>query len=228
MGQVTIAASSRSSRPGVRDLFVFPALDIGPEISGAGFAMKPRSRGSVRLRPGAGDAARDRSWFPAPTSATSRWSTEAFERAARARREAGGAVVCGRRAAAGPRGRRGRARPRSGHAASSIRSERARSAPVVDERCRVLGFENLYVVDASAITRDPVGEHESDHGRDRRAAARLAARLWRMADRAHRSALHYTGRRRGRRADRARPVRAPDRLRARPAGARADGVLRGR
>ena len=49
MGQVTIAVSSRSCPPGVRDLFVFPALDVGPEISGAAFAMKPRSQGSVRL-----------------------------------------------------------------------------------------------------------------------------------------------------------------------------------
>ena len=49
MGQVTVAASSRSCPPGVRDLFVFPALEVGPEISGAAFAMKPRSQGSVRL-----------------------------------------------------------------------------------------------------------------------------------------------------------------------------------
>ena len=31
------------------DVFVFPALDDGPEISGAAFAMKPRSTGRVRL-----------------------------------------------------------------------------------------------------------------------------------------------------------------------------------
>src|SRR5436190_3164673 len=40
MGQVTVATGDR---------FVFPALDIGPEISAAAFAMKPHSRGSVRL-----------------------------------------------------------------------------------------------------------------------------------------------------------------------------------
>ena len=72
MGQVTIAARSRSCPPDVTDLFVFPALDVGPEISGAAFAMKPNSRGSV-----------------------------------------------------------------------------------LDERCRVLGFENLYVVDASAVPTIP-------------------------------------------------------------------------
>ena len=49
MGQVTVAASSRSCPPGVHDLFVFPSLEVGPEISGAAFAMKPRSQGSVRL-----------------------------------------------------------------------------------------------------------------------------------------------------------------------------------
>ncbi|HEY6150076.1 MAG TPA: GMC family oxidoreductase, partial [Gaiellaceae bacterium] len=49
MGQVTIRGSSRSCPPGVSDLFLFPALDVGPEISGAAFAMKPFSRGSVRL-----------------------------------------------------------------------------------------------------------------------------------------------------------------------------------
>ena len=42
MAQVTI-----SRRGG--DVFLFPALDDGPEISAAAFAMKPRSRGRVRL-----------------------------------------------------------------------------------------------------------------------------------------------------------------------------------
>src|SRR5207247_7830250 len=42
MGQVTVARH-RS------ELFMFPAIEPGPEISGAVFAMKPFSRGSVRL-----------------------------------------------------------------------------------------------------------------------------------------------------------------------------------
>jgi choline dehydrogenase len=41
MAQVTVRGSA--------DSFIFPALEAGPEISGAAFAMKPRSRGSVRL-----------------------------------------------------------------------------------------------------------------------------------------------------------------------------------
>ena len=49
MGQVTISRRSSSCPPGVNDLFVFPAIQPGPEISGAVFAMKPLSRGSVRL-----------------------------------------------------------------------------------------------------------------------------------------------------------------------------------
>ena len=42
MAQVTIAREDR-------DLFLFPAVDPGYEISGAVFAMKPHSRGSVSL-----------------------------------------------------------------------------------------------------------------------------------------------------------------------------------
>jgi choline dehydrogenase len=54
MAQVTVAARSSVCDEGVCDLFAFPALEpLGPgayEISAAAFAMKPRSRGSVRLR----------------------------------------------------------------------------------------------------------------------------------------------------------------------------------
>ncbi len=49
MAQVTIAARSSVCPQDVCDLFVFPAVDPGYEISGAVFAMKPESRGSVRL-----------------------------------------------------------------------------------------------------------------------------------------------------------------------------------
>jgi choline dehydrogenase len=54
MAQVTIKARSSRCAEGVCDLFLFPAVDppggAGYEISGAVFAMKPDSRGSVRLR----------------------------------------------------------------------------------------------------------------------------------------------------------------------------------
>ena len=52
MGQVTIQARSSACAEGVCDLFLFPALDPAPEgyeASAAVFAMKPRSRGTVRL-----------------------------------------------------------------------------------------------------------------------------------------------------------------------------------
>src|SRR5207244_1593210 len=46
---VVAVSGGGSCPPGVNDLFVFPAIQPGPEISGAVFAMKPLSRGSVRL-----------------------------------------------------------------------------------------------------------------------------------------------------------------------------------
>jgi choline dehydrogenase len=49
MGQVTLTARSSVCPEDVCDLFLFPAVDPGYEISGAAFAMKPESRGSVRL-----------------------------------------------------------------------------------------------------------------------------------------------------------------------------------
>ena len=52
MGHITVALRSSSCPEGIRDLFVFPAISPGQdgyEISGAAFAMKPRSRGTVRL-----------------------------------------------------------------------------------------------------------------------------------------------------------------------------------
>jgi choline dehydrogenase-like flavoprotein len=53
MAQVTVEARSRACAAGVCDLFVFPAIDPpgadGYEVSAAVFAMKPDSRGTVRL-----------------------------------------------------------------------------------------------------------------------------------------------------------------------------------
>jgi choline dehydrogenase len=53
MAQVTIQARSSRCAAGVCDLFLFPAIDpprpAGYEISAAVFAMKPESRGTVRL-----------------------------------------------------------------------------------------------------------------------------------------------------------------------------------
>jgi choline dehydrogenase len=49
MGQVTVAARSSLCDPGTFDSFLFPALDPGWVVSGAVFAMKPRSTGRVTL-----------------------------------------------------------------------------------------------------------------------------------------------------------------------------------
>jgi choline dehydrogenase len=49
MAQVTVRARSNACEEGLWDLFMFPAAEPGGEISTAVFAMKPRSRGSVRL-----------------------------------------------------------------------------------------------------------------------------------------------------------------------------------
>ena len=154
MGQVTIAASSRSSPPGVRDLFVFPALDVGPEISGAGFAMKPRSRGSVRLN--------------GPEPETPLAIDHGFLRDERDVEVVTEAFVRLRelverpevRAYAGAELRPGREVDVEEHVRRSARGffhpvGTCAIGSVVDERCRMLGFENLYVVDASAIPEIP-------------------------------------------------------------------------
>jgi len=154
MGQVTVAAQSRSCPTGLRDLFVFPALDVGPEISGAAFAMKPRSRGSVRLNgpdpetPLAIDHGFLRDEHDVAVL------VEGFERL--------------RELAATDEVRRYVARelrPGAEVDAETHVRETARGffhpvgtcaiGRVLDERCGLLGFENLYVVDASAIPEIP-------------------------------------------------------------------------
>jgi choline dehydrogenase len=154
MGQVTIAVSSRSCPPGVRDVFLFPALDVGPEISGAAFAMKPRSRGSVRLHGPEPEAplAIDHGFLRDERDADV--LVEAFERL----RELVEAPEIRPYA-----GRELRPGPEIGAAAHVRASARGFFHPVatcaigevLDQRCRVLGLKGLYVVDASAIPEIP-------------------------------------------------------------------------
>ena len=52
MAQVTVAVASSACEPGLWDVFYFPSMERGAagyEVSVAVFAMKPRSRGAVRL-----------------------------------------------------------------------------------------------------------------------------------------------------------------------------------
>jgi choline dehydrogenase len=155
MGQVTISERSTSCPSGTfDDLFLFPALDIGPEISGAAFAMKPFSRGSVRLH------ARDPE---APLAIDHGFLRD--ERDVEIVREA---FEWLRAIVAEPElepyaDRELRPGPEVGaeeHVRASARGffhpvGTCAIGSVVDERCRVLGFENLYVVDASAIPEIP-------------------------------------------------------------------------
>jgi choline dehydrogenase len=154
MGQVTVAARSRSCAPGVRDLFMFPALDIGPEISGAAFAMKPRSRGSVRLNgldpetPLAIDHGFLRDEQDVDVLA------EGFERLRELAASEQVRPYAARELRPGPEV------DAETHVRASARGffhpvATCAIGRVLDERCRVLGFENLYVVDASAIPEIP-------------------------------------------------------------------------
>ena len=145
MGQVTIATDDR---------FVFPALDIGPEISGAAFAMKPHSRGSVRLNgPEPETPLRIDHGFLRDERDVE-VLTEAFERL---RELAESEPV---RPYRGAELRPGEHVGAEEHVRASARGffhpvGTCAIGSVLDERCRVLGFENFYVVDASAIPEIP-------------------------------------------------------------------------
>jgi choline dehydrogenase len=154
MGQVTVATSSRSCPAGVRDLFVFPALDIGPEISGAAFAMKPRSHGSVRLNGPNPETplAIDHGFLRDERDVEV--LVEGFERL----RELVASPQIVPYAAAELRP--GDQVDAEAHVRATARGffhpvGSCAIGSVLDERCRVLGVENLYVVDASAIPEIP-------------------------------------------------------------------------
>ena len=154
MASVTVRKRSRSCAPGANDLFFFPAVEPGYEISAAAFAMKPRSRGSVRLTAQGPDAplAIDHGFLRDQRDAEV--LAEGFE----ALRE----LVAGDHA-----GRYAGAELRPGAEVDAATHVRATArgffhpvgtcalGTVVDERCRVLGFENLYVVDASVMPTIP-------------------------------------------------------------------------
>jgi len=154
MGQVTVAGRSRACPPGTRDLFVFPALDVGPEISGAAFAMKPHSRGSVRLNGPAPETPLriDHGFLRDERDVEA--VAEAFERLRELAESDDVRPYRGAELRPGPEVEA------EGHVRASARGffhpvGTCAIGSVLDERCRVLGLESLYVVDASAIPEIP-------------------------------------------------------------------------
>ena len=154
MGQVTIRARSSACPDDVCDLFFFPAADPGGAISAAVFAMKPVSRGRVALRssdpeePLAIDHGflrddRDRDVLAEGVELVREFvSREAF-RPWVAREDRPGADVRAEvyvRAA-----KRGFFHPTGTCAIGRV----------VDERCRVLGYDGLVVCDASVLPDIP-------------------------------------------------------------------------
>jgi choline dehydrogenase len=155
MGQVTISERSTSCPSGTfDDLFLFPALDIGPEISGAAFAMKPFSRGSVRLHARDPEAplAIDHGFLRDERDVEV--LTEGFERLRELVQD------LHLRPYAGAELRPGADVGAEAHVRASARGffhpvGTCAIGSVLGQRCRVLGFENLYVADASAIPDIP-------------------------------------------------------------------------
>jgi choline dehydrogenase len=154
MAAVTVRHRSSACPPGVCDVFMFPAIDPGYEISAAVFAMKPRSRGSVRLTardpesPLAIDHGFLRDDADADVLAEGFDALRDFVRAELPRRYTGTELRPGAELDAGTYVRqsaRGFFHP-TGTCAIGL---------VVDERLRVLGFENLYVADASVMPTIP-------------------------------------------------------------------------
>jgi choline dehydrogenase len=156
MGEVTLRARSSFCPEGVCDLFLFPAVDRGEEgweFSAAVFAMKPESRGRVRLIS---------SDPKAPLVIEHGFLAEERDAAV-----LGEGVDAMRRVAAhdSVRALGQEVRPGPDADVEAYVREEARGffhptgtcaiGRVVDPGGRVLGFENLYVADASIMPTIP-------------------------------------------------------------------------
>jgi choline dehydrogenase len=157
MGQVTVPVQSSRCPDGFPDLFLFPALDLvedGYEISTGVFAMKPRSLGSVRLRSddprdplivdhGFLADERDTQVLAEGVEAVRRLAaSESISRYAAREIRPGPDVVAGTHVRTAARG--------FFHPTGTCAIGR-----VVDGDGSVLGFENVYVADASVIPSIP-------------------------------------------------------------------------
>jgi choline dehydrogenase len=154
MASVTVQQRSRSCGQGVCDLFLFPGVDPGYEISAAAFAMKPHSRGSLRLTAREPEAPLtiDHGFLRDERDA------DVLEEGFEALRELVASEPIRRYAAA--EFRPGAEVDAAAHVRASARGffhpvATCALGTVVDERCRVLGFENLYVADASVMPTIP-------------------------------------------------------------------------
>jgi choline dehydrogenase len=154
MAAVTIEARSSRCEEGVCDLFLFPGLDPGYEISAAVFAMKPRSRGRVTLTSSDPRAPLHIEHGFLSDDADTAVLTEGFERL----RELSRSDPI--RRYAGTELRPGEGVGAEEHVGATARgffhpTGTCAIGSVVDERGRVLGHENLVVADASIMPTIP-------------------------------------------------------------------------
>ena len=154
MAQVSVAVPAQTSPAGTWDLFLFPAVDPGYEISAAVFAMKPASRGSVTLTSPdpAAPPAIDHGFL------TDERDADVLAYGVDAVRELVAGDSCARYAVR---------ELRPGAEVDAIKHVRADArgffhpvgtcamGRVVDERGRVLGIEGLAVADASIMPTIP-------------------------------------------------------------------------
>ena len=169
----TVRWRSTSCAPELHDVFIFPALEPGPEISAAVFAMKPWSRGSVRLTARQAEAplAIDHGLLRDPRDADV--LAEGFAQLRELVASDAVAPYVERELRPGPDvDADEHVRPTARgffHPVGTCAIGR-----VVDADCRVRGFENLYVVDASVMPTIPrVNTHLSTLAIAERMAERL-------------------------------------------------------
>jgi choline dehydrogenase-like flavoprotein len=158
MGQVSVRARSSGCEPGLWDIFHLPALDEDSagrfEVSAATFVMRTRSRGSVRL---ASDDPRvppvvDHGLLADPRDAAALVEAVAQLRSLAATK--GIARLAGGEVRPGPD-----VSPEE-HVRSAARgffhpTGTCALGAVVDQECRLLGLERLYVADASVMPEVP-------------------------------------------------------------------------
>ena len=154
MAQVTVALAAETSAAGTWDLFLFPAVEHGYEISAAVFAMKPASRGRVTLTSSdpAAPPAIDHGFLSDERDA------DVLAFGVEAARDLAAGEACARYA---------RREMRPGAAVDALEHVRATArgffhpvgtcamGRVVDDRGRVLGLNGIAVADASIMPTIP-------------------------------------------------------------------------